>query len=356
MSNKIRYDVPTRLSFERVRAPFGRFEVQWLPTWTPEADQALAILPPMATCPRDLFRRLMLNPAAGTKRCALVSSDGAPVALIGLRHREGRLWELVTDRLLSPDSWAPAIEGFLFPALRALQCEVEILEWSEPLPEFAKSVQRYPYYRLDLESDYWAYWRKSKHIKRLKSAAARSRRLEFEVDHAGIAEWTIRTWGERWGAQRVTSDLLLAADYYAASGHHHAFGLIDNGVQCAGLTGFVRGNDLVLLKTARLFRYEPFHVGTRVYHLAIEWASERGFKTISFGSGPVTGYKRWWAPPVSDAWRFSVRPTTMDVMRRGKAILCNTLRPLRRSRNAESAGHRRGAASTLLDRHPGWET
>jgi hypothetical protein len=350
ISNNVRYDVPARVSFERVRTPFGRLEVQWLPTWTAEANQALTILPHVPTCPSGLFRQLMLTPSMGTKRCALVLKGGAPVALIGLRRGGGRTWYPVIDRMMSPDSWAPAVGGFLFPALRSVQCEVEILEWCQVVPEHAKSVQELSYYQLDLQSDYLAYWRKTKHIDRLKSAASRAGKLEFAADRPGIAAWTIRTWGGRWRANDATHEQLVIADYYATSGRYHAFGLFDNQVQCAGLTAFERGKDLVLLKTGRLLSHESSHVGTRVYHLAVEWAAERGFQTITFGSGAADSYKRWWAPAVSKVWGFTFRPTSMDFFRRGKAVMSASLRPVGLAQR--SIGQPRVAASGLPDRHP----
>ena len=264
----------------------------------------------------------MTNAEGGPKRCAIVLSDGAPVALIGLRRRGRNRWQLVTDREVSPRSWAPTAAGCLFPSLRALQSDVEISEWHRPLPEFARAPTNYPLYRIDLQTDYRAYWRAKK--LRLKAAESRTREFAFEVDTAGIAAWTIRTWSERWGEQSAASDLLLAADFYSASERLHAFALIDDGVPCAGLTAFAEADDLTFLTTARLFAYDSRGVLTRVFELAIDWARAQGFKTITLGSGRVDSYKRWWAPPAGVSWTFRVRPAAMDVLKRGKAALSAT--------------------------------
>ena len=324
-STGMRYDVPAPVSFERWRNPLSRLEVRWLPGWTPEAEEALAALPPMSNCPPDLFRKLMTNPEAGAKRCAMVSRNGAPVALIGLRHRGGHRWQLVTDREVSPRSWAPTAAGWLFPSLRALQSDVEINEWDRPLPEFARAATRYPLYQLDLQANYRDYWRQTGRYGKLKEAEARTRKLTFEVDTAGIAAWTIRTWSERWGEQNAASDLLLAADYFSGCGRLHAFALMDTGIQCAGLTALADGDDLILLTTARLDADDSRGVGTRVHELAIDWASGRGFKTVTFGIGRVDSYKRWWAPAVSDSWSFRVHPASLDVLKRGRAVLSSVL-------------------------------
>jgi hypothetical protein len=322
MSN-LWYDVPGPVSFERCRAPSHRHEVRWLPGWTPEADEVLAALPPMSNCPHDLFRMIMRNAEAGAKRCALVLTDGAPVALIGLRRRGRNRWQLVTDREVSPRSWAPTAAGCLLPALRALQSDIEINEWDRPLPECARAATRYPLYRIDLQTDYRAYWRDSNQgfERRLRQAKARTRKFAVEVDTGGIAAWTIRTWSERWGEQSAASDLLLAADYHADRERLHAFALFDDGVQCAGLTAFADADDLIFLTTARLSAYDSCGVGTRVLELATDWACAQGFKTFTLGSGRVDSYKRWWVPPDGDSWTFRVRPAAMDVLKRGKAAM-----------------------------------
>lgn len=326
MASDVSYDRPGPSSFEWWRAPSRRLEVRWLGTWTRQADEALAALPPMRNCPSDLFRMVMMNTDGAKKRCALILKGGAPVALIGLRHRGGRRWQLVTDREVSPRSWAPAAPGFLLPSLRALQCDVELTEWDRPLPELARAPIRYPLYRTDLRTDYRARWRDVNQgfERRLRQAEQRTRKFAFEIDSAGIADWTIRTWSERWGEQSASSDVMLAADYHFNRGHLHSFALCDKGAPCAGLTAFADGDDLIFLTTARLFAYESFGVGTRLLELVINWASAEGFNTFTLGSGRIDSYKRWWGPAAGDAWTFSVRPAAMDLLKRGKAALLAT--------------------------------
>jgi GNAT superfamily N-acetyltransferase len=177
-----------------------------------------------------------------------------------------------------------------------------------------------------MQTDYRAYWHEMRHYRRLRVAESRTRKFTFEVDTAGIAAWTIRTWSERWGEQIAASDLLLAADYYAQRDRIHAFALIDDGVQCAGLVAFADGEDLIFLTTARLSAYDSRGVGNRVLELAIDWASKRGFKTFTLGSGRVDSYKRWWGPAVGDSWTFRVRPAAIDLLKRGKAVAVARLR------------------------------
>jgi hypothetical protein len=325
MASRLRYDVPGAASFERWRTPLGRFDVSWLREWTPGADEALAALPPMTNCPPDLFRMLMTNATEDNKRCALVRRDGEPIALIGLRQRGRNRWQLITDREVSPRSWAPAAAGCLFPSLLALQSDIELTEWDRSLPEVARAATRYPLYRLDLRTDYRGYWHETRHDRRLKVADSRTRKFEFEVDAEGLAAWTIRTWSERWGEESAATDLALAADYYGKRGQLHSFGLIDDGVPCAGVTVFADADDLIFLTTARLHTYESFGVGTRLLELVIDWACEHGFNTFTLGSGRVDSYKRWWGPAVGDAWTFRVRPVALDLLKRGKYSLSSAL-------------------------------
>ena len=321
MSTGIRYDVPGPLSIERLRVSSKRVEVRWLPTWTSEADVALAALPPMPTCPPELFRTVMQNPHAGAKRLALVLSGGAPVALIGLRHRSGHRWQLVTDREVAPRSWAPAAPGWLFKALRELHCDVEINEWELTRPEQARAVAPFPMYRIDLTGDYHAYWRATKHNKRLKAAEVRTRNLTIEVDTPGTMEWTIRTWSERWDEQVAATDTLLAACYHRQTGNLHTVALMDGNVQCAGEIGLAVGRDLTFLITARLRAYAELGVGTRGMQVLVEWACEHGFETFTLRSGRADSYKRWWAPVVGEASAFRIRPATLEVLQRGKAAM-----------------------------------
>ncbi|HWO93739.1 MAG TPA: hypothetical protein VNL92_03155, partial [Dehalococcoidia bacterium] len=103
-------------------SPDRRLRVRWFDAWHPELDKALATLPEMPTCPHELFRMLMQNPIGARKQTALVTEDGRPVAVVGLR-RKHRHWEPVPQDP-SPRAVAPAAPGFLVPALRALDRDI----------------------------------------------------------------------------------------------------------------------------------------------------------------------------------------------------------------------------------------
>jgi hypothetical protein len=203
--------------------------------------------------------------------------------------------------------------------------DIEINEWEQPLPDFARVATRYPHYQLDLTADYRAYWRTTGNHKRLKAAAPRTQKLQFEVDTPGIAAWTIGTWSERWGEHLAASDQLLAAAYHARANRLHAFGLFDQGVQCAGIVAYADADCLIFVLTARLFAYDPMGVGNRLLELSIDWARAHGFKTFDFRSGRVDSYKRWWSPAVGDAWSFRIRPASMHALKQSRAALSSTL-------------------------------
>jgi hypothetical protein len=76
LASDVRYDRPGPSSFESWRAPSRRLKVRWLGSWTRQADDALAALPPMRNCPPDLYRMMMMNTDCAKKRCALSGAAG----------------------------------------------------------------------------------------------------------------------------------------------------------------------------------------------------------------------------------------------------------------------------------------
>ena len=63
-----------------------RLRVDWFDTWQPVLDEALRELPEMESCSHELYRLLMENAANQRKVTALVTEQGQPVAVAGLRR------------------------------------------------------------------------------------------------------------------------------------------------------------------------------------------------------------------------------------------------------------------------------
>jgi ribosomal protein S18 acetylase RimI-like enzyme len=101
-----------------------RLRVVWFDDWDAVLDNALRELPEMPNCPHDLYRMTMQEPSFTRKRIALVLRDRTPLAVVGLREN-GDHWIPVMQGTI-PGAIAPARDGFLLRALRALKADVRI--------------------------------------------------------------------------------------------------------------------------------------------------------------------------------------------------------------------------------------
>ena len=119
--------------WDRAKDVWGRFveprlnrglHVAWFDGWCTVLDNALRELPEMENCPHELFRSTMQSPSSTRKRTALVTEGDGAVAVVGLRQ-EGKHWVPAMQGIV-PGAIAPAREGYLFRALRALRVDVRI--------------------------------------------------------------------------------------------------------------------------------------------------------------------------------------------------------------------------------------
>jgi ribosomal protein S18 acetylase RimI-like enzyme len=285
--------------------------VTWFDSWHDALDNALRELPEMDGCSRELFRLIMQNPSSTRKRTALVMDGAEPLAVVGLRE-QGRHW-LPAMQGVIPAYVAPARDGYLIPALKALQVDVRIGDWPAPPPKSARArnAAAVPVFSIDCQSDYEAYWRKSHYMETIRDARKRTEAMTFGVDRPGSAALTIANWAEKWqdhpDQQTITaSDLAVAAEYCEPRNQWHSFLLLDGDVPVAGMTGPVRGDHLVLTVSFRDPSYDRRGVGVRILDLIVQWAAAQGFAKVELGGW--YGYKAKWAPQDGEHWDLRICP------------------------------------------------
>ncbi|MFN8558312.1 MAG: GNAT family N-acetyltransferase [Dehalococcoidia bacterium] len=291
--------------------------MQWFEPWHSLLDDALQEVPEMETCPHELFRRLMLNPSHGTKRAALITDGGRPVAVAGLR-RERWHWEPVGNGA-SPRSVMPVQDGYLWPALAALGVDVRISATQErPPTHLVRHLGSIPVYKMNCKADYEQYWRKSGNIKAIRPARSRTQQYKFIVDAPGSVAWVIERWADKWkqhpaGETSNARDKLLAAEFYFQNNQLHTYLLMDEDVPVAGNIFFVHRDELLWHTTYMAEEYKWQRVGTRCLELTFRWASEAGYHQVDLGGGHR--YKEDWAPQDGEEWSFNVCPAHLDFLK-----------------------------------------
>jgi hypothetical protein len=239
-----------------------------------------------------------------------MEGDG-PVAVVGLREK-GRSW-LPAMQGIIPECIAPAREGYLFSALRALGADVRISDSSAPPPKSARArnVAAVPVFRIDCQADFERYWRESGYMKTIRLARNRTKAFRLEVDRPGSAALIIANWEEQWRDHPdqqtiIASDLVVAAEYGERRDQWRSFLLLDGDVSVAGMLCLVHGNDLVPWVMFRDKRYDWHYVGTRILDLVVQWAAEHGFAKLDIGGW--YSYKAKWAPQDGEQWDFRICP------------------------------------------------
>jgi ribosomal protein S18 acetylase RimI-like enzyme len=286
-------------------------QVAWFDRWNRALDNALRELPEMEGCPHELFRMIVQNPSSTRKRTALVMEGDGPLAVVGLREK-GQCW-LPAMQGIIPEAIAPAREGYLFPALKALGVDVRIAGSPTPPPMSlrARNAISVPVFKVDCQGDFEDYWRRSQYLRNVKVARSRTEAFTFEVDRPGSAALIIAQWAEKWQDHPeqqtiIASDLIVAADYWQQRNRWHSFLVLDGDVPAAGVTGPVHGNNLVYTINFRDNRYDRHHVGTRIIDLIVQWAAEHGF--AKFDLGGWYSYKAKCGPQDGEQWDFRICP------------------------------------------------
>lgn len=298
--------------------------VTWFRQWCQELGAAVDQLPEMSACPRELYTELVTLRSPTEKQIALVSRRGEPVAVICVRHRE-RDWVPVTHYVL-PGAVAPALPGFLFPALLALGRDLRVAFWRLPAAPtgdpWVRQIESAETYQLDLSSAFEAYWKSTGQIRRVQKARKRCSKLDVVFDHPGSGAQTVREWEKQWREPGAPprSDLLertRAVEYLEKHKRAHTVAARDGDDMVAALTLIVHNGDIVWQYSYRDSRYDRYSVGHYLFDIAIHWAAREGYAKFDFGAEYPT-QKRLWAPANGKKLEYHIRPPLLD-MRAGLA-------------------------------------
>jgi GNAT superfamily N-acetyltransferase len=297
---------------ERLPWPWVRrhgLTVQWFDRWDSNLDRALEQWPDAADCPRELLTAMMRNPAGAERCAALVMRGDSPAALIALRKTGLMRWDVIGGGGVAPRFLAYATHEELFPALSALGVNIHVATQTvEPPKRWVRRMVAHPIHRIDLKSDFQAYWKQSGHLKTIRQARNRSQGFSCEIDGEGAAEWTIRNWATHWHDRETAGeeDLVLAARHFGRIGRFHTIRLMDGREPVSGHTFLVEGGGLLAISTYTRPDYRQYKAGTRALDMAFEWAASAGFARMDLGVGH--DYKRRWAPVDGTRWSYDIRP------------------------------------------------
>lgn len=287
-----------------------RLRVEWYERWSAALEDASRLLPPIASCPPDLFRLLAERRGTMRKSIALVLERGEPVAILPLRRRY-EVHESVCDGIV-PDAFAMMQPGRWDAAL-ALGRLVKVNEWAGEAPAAAKQREIKPRYRVACDTDFDALWKdhhNAESVARARNRCVKDGGFEFEVDAPGAAEWIVRGWQERWAGDRfgeaqIADDIVEAARFLSHAGRYHAFRLLHRGAPVAGLTMLAHDGTLYFMNSHRDEGYDRFGVGTRLFELFFRWTGGSPYRTVDMGSG---AYKERWASEDGSVVSFMLAP------------------------------------------------
>jgi hypothetical protein len=286
-------------------------------TWQPVLDEALHSLPETDLLPHDLFRLLMTESNPETKQTIMMTERGVPVALVGLRHREG-YWEPVTQWIVPGVPFLVKAD-YLESVIAAIPFHVSIAWWrlhTSP-PEIKKICysKTSPTYKMLCSEDFELYWKSSGHLNTVKRMRNRCRDFEFEINPAGASEWVIRNWGNQWNiSPGELQDRIITAGYLEKTGLHFTLILKDKQTWIAGDTFLSHNNEAVWQVSYRHPDYDSYGVGTRLMDLSFQWASKEGFQKIDLGGDHE--YKLRWAPIDGEKHVFTICPGYIMVAKR----------------------------------------
>jgi hypothetical protein len=305
------------------KARADALRVEFFDAWDRALDDALAVLREMPTCPHELYRAICRNPSLPPKKLALVSENGAPVAVASLRRRQ-RHWEPALYGV-THDAVMPAKEGYLYAALAALKLDIWVIAAEElPLQRWIRSYFGSPRYAMAADADFEEYWGRSDLGRLVRAARKRTADFRFEVDGEGGAAWTVERWAERWASDAaeetiVKSDLLLSADFLQKRDLYHSFRLMDGERPVAGHNFLVLGDSILSQTTHFDDEYRGLSVGSRLTDLIFYWARESGYRKIDLGGGHT--YKLKWAPQDGELWNYNICPEHLHRVKQASKLV-----------------------------------
>jgi hypothetical protein len=316
-------------------------KINWFQNWHPELDEALQDLPETQVCPHELYRMLVQNPAPVPKITALITDQGTPVAVIGLRQKGRLSWEPVTQWII-PGTVFPAKPGYIIPALEALGREIWVAWWRMVDPPTPSPSIRYlestPTYRMSCSEDFEQYWREIGYFKTIRRIRNRCRNFKSEINSTRSAEWTIKNWEARWRKDPSVMDpglpdRILAAKYLENLGRYYSILLLDGDTPIGGATVTVHNNDLVAGVLYRDPQYHRYGIGDRLIDMSFSLAAEKGFDCFDIGGGH--DYKKNWARKEGERWFLNVCPEPLFQVKK----VANWVRNLRGRDGADLQQH-----------------
>jgi hypothetical protein len=298
----------------RLKTPYNGLKVKWFDAWHQELVEALYELPEIESCSHELYQKLIQNPSNVSKRTALVSKDGVPVAIVGLRQSGRFTWEPITQWII-PGAVFPAKPDYIFPTLEALKIDISIAWWRiKEKPSFSpimRHIESTPTYRMRCSDDIEQYWRDNGYFKTIRRMRNRCKDFTFVINSPDAAEWTIRNWEEKWRTNPEIrnpslQDRILAAKYLEQRGQFFTLMLLDQDNPIGGATVLVQNKVLVAGVLYSEPSYRQNGVGIRLIDLCFTFAIEKGFEVIDIGGGH--DYKENWAIQEGERWWFNLCP------------------------------------------------
>jgi len=306
---------------DRLLTPYTGLKVDWFDAWHPALDDALREIPELEACSHELYRLLIQNPGPVRKRIALITEQGAPVAVACLRQKSRFLWEPILQWII-PGEPFPSKPGYLLRVIDALNLEVWVAWWRVEKEPGTSPLMRYieatPTYRMRCSDDFEEYWRETGHFKTIRRIRNRCAELKLVVNTPGSAEWTIRNCEEKWREKDSPSDpgladKILAANFMENQKQYYTFVLMDGETMAGGATMLVHQKDLVAGVMYREPEYHKQGVGDRLIDICFSFAKENGFEFVDIGGGHE--YKKQWAPLGGERWWFNICPEPLYLLK-----------------------------------------
>lgn len=298
----------------RLLASNNGLKVTWFDTWHPTLDEALQTLPENESYPHELYCLLAKNQGPARKRIALVTEQGTPVAILGLRQRGRFSWEPVTQ-WITPGTVFPAKPEYILSAMESLGVEFWVAWWRMesglPSSHLIRYVESAPTYKMRCSEDAEQYWRDNGYFKTIRRTRNRCKEFSIGINSPGAAEWTIKNWEAKWRKNPALidpglGDRILAATYLENQEKYYTITLSDQNIIIGGATLSVHQRDLVAGVLYVEPQYYSHGVGNRLIDLCFTFAVENGYESLDIGGGHE--YKKNWAPQDGERWLFNICP------------------------------------------------
>ncbi len=286
--------------------------------WNPELEDALGRLPEKTIFPHSMFRNLWEAAAPHERQLILVTRQGEPIAVAGLKRRWGR-WEPLTQWIV-PGVLFPVKEECIPEVLAVLGLNIHVgwWRWNTPPPSasWIRNAVSSPTYGIQC-AEFERYWRERGFFKNINKYRNRCRGFSTAVNSAGAREWTIRNWGTRWlkpGMPEMPDlqERLLVSEYLEKQGLFYTLTIQDGDRTAAGITFLIDGNTAVAQVNYRDPAYDWHGVMTRLMDHSFYWARDMGYERIDLGGS--FDYKEKWAPESGVKWEFDVAPRYVRLM------------------------------------------